>query len=442
MSSGRQRLVGRRSGSDSTGDETLGDAEEVLLGDLRLQAGDGTPCRDSVEPFLAALLQVEHLNLLVGSGLTSALANLVDFKKVANMDASLSIDDDELAVSIEAAAAKSAKHSGRGDPNVEDRLRVAIAAADGLRHLDEDRAQSLQRAVEGTIGELRDSIWRTEAALKAGLDSGNKTGEPIFVQRLLTSFLASFVSRTPTRDRLHIFTTNYDRVLEWGADLAGFRIMDRFVGSLQPVFRSSRVELDYHYSPPGVVRDPRYLQGVFRLTKLHGSLDWQSDAKRRRVVRVALPFGQAPASNIGDSLIYPQSLKDIETIFYPYGDLFRDFSGALCRPHSALITYGYSFGDDHINRVISDMLTIPSTHLLVISYDDRSGRIRRFVSDHGSSGQVGLLLGKTMAKLESLVSEWLPRPSAEFLLHTKAQICRDRSVGIGVPSGTNHESVV
>jgi hypothetical protein len=27
-------------------------------------------------------------------------------------------------------------------------------------------------------------------------------------------------------------------------------------------------------------------------------------------------------------------------------------------PNSTLITYGYSFGDEHINRVIRDMLTI------------------------------------------------------------------------------------
>ncbi len=31
----------------------------------------------------------------------------------------------------------------------------------------------------------------------------------------------SFASRTATRDRLHIFTTNYDRIIEVGAELAG-----------------------------------------------------------------------------------------------------------------------------------------------------------------------------------------------------------------------------
>ena len=439
MSCGRQRSAGRRSGSDSAVHAKLGEAEEVLLGELHLQGGDGVPCRDSVEPFLAALLQVEHLNLLVGAGLTSALASRVGFEGPAVMDARLSMDDDSLARAIEDAAKESAKLSGRGKPNVEDRLRVAIEAVEGLHHLKDGRARSIRRAVDAAIGTLRDAIWQTEAALKAGPDPEHNTVDYMSVQSLLMSFLGSFAGRVPTRDRLHLFTTNYDRVLEWGAELAGLRIVDRFVGSLTPVFRSSRVELDYHYSPPGAVRDPRYLHGVFRLTKLHGSLDWQSDAERRRVVRVALPFGQEPVSNTGDLLIYPQSSKDIETTFYPYGDLFRDFSGALCRPHSVLVTYGYSFGDDHINRVINDMLTIPSTHLLVISYDDQPGRIRRFVEERRHSGQVGLLLGKAMADLGSLVDEWLPRPSGEFLLHARAQIWRDRNIGAGTSSRLDDE---
>ena len=56
-------------------------------------------------------------------------------------------------------------------------------------------------------------------------------------------------------------------------------------------------------------------------------------------------------------MIYPNPAKDIETAYYPYADLFRDFSASLCRPNSSLITYGYGFGDDHINRVIAGRQT-------------------------------------------------------------------------------------
>ena len=65
-------------------------------------------------------------------------------------------------------------------------------------------------------------------------------------------------------------------------------------------------------------------------------------------------------------MVYPNAAKDTETSNYPYVELFRDFAAAVCRPNSTLVTYGYSFGDDHINRVIKDMLPIPSTHLMIL----------------------------------------------------------------------------
>ena len=129
-------------------------------------------------------------------------------------------------------------------------------------------------------------------------------------------------------------------------------------------------------------------------------------------------------------MIYPNASKDVETTFHPYADLFRDMAAALCRPHSVLVTYGYSFGDDHINRTIHDMLTIPSTHLLIISWDDTSGRIQRFADDHRRIGQVSLIVGSAVAGLPSLVERWLPWPSAEFLLQRRAQIFRDRNTGL------------
>lgn len=104
----------------------------------------------------------------------------------------------------------------------------------------------------------------------------------------LVMFIMSFASRTGTRDRLNIFTTNYDRLIEASADVAGLRLIDRFVGALSPVFRSSRLDVDMHYNPPGIRGEPRYLEGVARFTKLHGSLDWINVGDDIR--RIGLPL--------------------------------------------------------------------------------------------------------------------------------------------------------
>jgi len=246
----------------------------------------------------------------------------------------------------------------------------------------------------------------------------------------------SFASRNGTRDRLQIFTTNYDRFIEAGAEAAGLHLLDRFVGSLAPIFRSSRLDVDMHYNPPGIRGEPRYLEGVARFTKLHGSLDWVNTEKNN-IRRIGLPFGaesikpylNAPGIKAMDALqlmIYPNSAKDRETAAYPYVELFRDFAAAICRPNNTLISFGYSFGDEHINRVIEDMLTIPSTHLVIISYSDPLDRIMRMYYGLGRSSQISLLIGDHLGDFQMLVDNYLPKPAIDQTSFRVAEILKSR----------------
>jgi hypothetical protein len=251
----------------------------------------------------------------------------------------------------------------------------------------------------------------------------------------LVSFLMSFASRTGTRDRLQIFTTNYDRVVEAGAEVAGLHLLDRFVGSLAPVFRASRLDLDMHYNPPGIRGEPRYLEGVVRFSKLHGSLDWVDCSGT--IKRVGLPFGasrletflDSPGTHNADArslMIYPNAAKDRETADHPYVELFRDFAASVCRPNHTLIVFGHSLGDEHIVRVIEDMLTIPSTHLVVMSYDDPLGRIIRFYERVGRHAQISLMLGSHVGDFQTLVDHYLPKPAIDKTTFRMAELLRAR----------------
>src|SRR5690606_16837988 len=104
----------------------------------------------------------------------------------------------------------------------------------------------------------------------------------------------------------------------------------------------------------GIRGEPRYLEGVARFTKLHGSLDWWND--ERDIKRIGLPFGAhaflpylVTGGGVTGSphqlMVYPNSAKDRETSAYPYVELFRDFAAGVCRPNHTLVTFGYSFGD-------------------------------------------------------------------------------------------------
>lgn len=401
--------------------------EQIILGSIRA-VGAMDPPGEQVQAYLSAVVQSEHLNLLVGAGLTSAVTSAADASvAAASMSGGVVTSDTALNDSLERTAKDSASKAGRGDGNIEDRLRVALAAVPGLRLIGDTRADDLDQAIMTTLESLAKQIAESELGILQGATS-------LSARSLLTGFLRSFAARVPTRDRLHVFTTNYDRVVEWGAEQSGLRLLDRFVGTLRPVFRSSRLDVDYHYSPPGSVKEPHHLDGVIRLTKLHGSLDWVSD--ETDVVRVPTPFGSLP-DRAGDLLIYPVASKDRETSEYPYSDLFRDLSAALCRPNAALVTYGYGFGDDHINRVIRDMLTVPSAHLVIIAYGDPTGRIARFHAEHSHTGQVSLLYGPKYASLSALVERWLPWPAAEPLARAQIEILRATGAsGSAVATGT------
>lgn len=384
--------------------------------------------RSRIEPWLTSLFQSEHLSLLAGSGLTHAVHYLAAGNGAAGMGA-LTLSNHQ--AEIDTAAEKAAADAGREKGNLEDQLRVANELLRGLQILQQDsNAEALRQELQSGMQEFAQSILASESGI--ALAEENKREQAF---NTLVTFLMSFASRTGVRDRLNIFTTNYDRLIEAGAELAGLHLLDRFLGNLMPIFRSSRLDLDMHYNPPGIRGEPRYLEGVARYTKLHGSVDWIQTNKDIR--RIGLPFGaesvspylQAPGlggATAHELMIYPNAAKDRETADYPYVELFRDLASAVCRPNSTLVTYGYSFGDEHINRVIRDMLTIPSTHLVVISYDDPLKRIMQTYKDMGRPSQISLLIGPELADLTTLTEQFLPKAAIDKTTFRMSELLKQR----------------
>jgi hypothetical protein len=397
--------------------------------------------REQIEPWLSALFQAEHLNVLVGGGLTTAIAKAADAPEVGMNPVAFQCT---YADDVMRAAQEGAKRLGRNEPNIEDQVRTINELIGGLRILalgvegddgDDDEPEpsaatalrEWESALDGTLAGLMKRLLATERGIAAALSGGQALFGPeddgsARVRRLLGGFLLPFASRTATRERTHIFTTNYDRLIERGCDLLGLRLVDRFVGSLAPVFHSSRLGIDLHYNPPGIRGEPRYLEGVVRFTKLHGSVDWRSAVQPSsglNIQRCGLPFGAAdnhpdvPAQTGEQLIVYPNAAKDLETLEFPYAELFRDFAAAVCQPNAVVVTYGYGFGDDHVNRVLRDMLSIPSTHLVVISHDEAGGRLKAFHDLVGHEAQTTLLVGSHFGDLATLVEHYLPKPAID-----------------------------
>ncbi|OPY65054.1 MAG: hypothetical protein A4E57_03321 [Syntrophorhabdaceae bacterium PtaU1.Bin034] len=394
--------------------------------------------RKRVEPWLSAVFQAEHLNLLVGSGFTAAVSSIAGSCATSMEKIKFGTTYDD---AINAHADNSAKAMGRGAANVEDQFRSALSVLEGFDVLDRAKAEKLKKSLDKQLKTFLESLLGTENGISKGKDEAQRNK----AQNVLQSFLLSFASRAASRERLHIFTSNYDRLIEHGCDLAGLRIIDRFVGALNPVFRSSRVEVDMHYNPPGIRGEPRFMEGVIRLTKLHGSLDWCFDRESRQIIRRGIPFGASsahtdvPKNPIDTIMIYPNPAKDVETTQYPYAELFRDFAASICRPNAVVVTYGYGFGDDHINRILLDMVTIPSTHIVIIAYDADS-RVRKFC-ENTRDAQVSLLLGPHFGDLETIVEHYLPKPALDYITGRMAELIKHRigpfhDVPATTPTGT------
>src|SRR5690606_12621807 len=82
--------------------------------------------------------------------------------------------------------------------------------------------------------------------------------------------------------------------------------------------------------------------------------------------------------------------------------------------------------DEHINRIIRDMLTIPSTHLVVISFDDKSGRTMKSYLEMGRASQISLLIGADISAINPLTSYFLPKPSIDKNTMRMAELLKQR----------------
>ncbi|MDR8391146.1 hypothetical protein NC796_08360 [Aliifodinibius sp. S!AR15-10] len=89
--------------------------------------------RKEIEPWLSAIFQSEQFSLLVGSGLSNALAKIAD---IDSQDMSRLEFEGEYSQEIKAYAEKTAEEFGRGTPNFEDDLRASLELLRGYQIQD------------------------------------------------------------------------------------------------------------------------------------------------------------------------------------------------------------------------------------------------------------------------------------------------------------------
>jgi hypothetical protein len=225
------------------------------------------------------------------------------------------------------------------------------------------------------------------------------------------AFLAKIMARDPSLGRAHVFTTNYDTLVEQALDHLGAQYADGFVGRVEPRFDPACYGLDVYY--PGEVSEGRVRRydKFVHLYKLHGSIHWQMPMHSGTVFakhpslepfvawRMAEGGPQQQAANLpalfsrDDRVvgILPTARKYTQTIDLPFAYLFRAFHQRLQQPQTFLIVIGYGFGDEHINSILDDAMLNPSLVLLVVD-PKPSDLVRASIEKYQKLGERAFLL--------------------------------------------------
>ncbi|MDQ0745707.1 hypothetical protein QFZ62_003015 [Clavibacter sp. B3I6] len=188
-----------------------------------------------------------------------------------------------------------------------------------------------------------------------------------------------FYRRLSQRDknlaRPWIFTTNYDLFNELAMDRLSIPYINGFQGSIERRFNPSTFR--YTIAEQMNISQHRWssVESLLYFAKLHGSLSWQST--RDGLFPVVESWPHESELKLDTLLIYPTPAKQNASFASPYSDMFRELQSRVAREQSALITIGYGFGDEHVNNIIFQALTIPTFRLVAFVDPDASPLVRQ-----------------------------------------------------------------
>lgn len=268
------------------------------------------------------------------------------------------------------------------------------------------------------LGTIRSIIHKVEKFILRKCTHGPFSDSDRRVFDIYRRFYRKLIYRDRQLPRPWIFTTNYDLFSEQALDSHGIAFCNGFSGVVERVFNPSVFRYALAEQLDVSSRKWTAVDNYLYLCKLHGSISWRSEPAGglhsiREIQNPSLGDG-------GQLMIFPTPLKHYSTISSPYTDLFREFQAKIVNEQTVLVTIGYGFGDEHINAIIYQALTVPTFRLIVFAapspdLSDRIGQIIRLDDPriwviHGKAPD-----GRAVHYFEHVVDEFLPElPTADI----------------------------
>tara|TARA_R110000868_G_scaffold354513_2_gene615811 strand:- start:3118 stop:4398 length:1281 start_codon:yes stop_codon:yes gene_type:complete len=176
-----------------------------------------------------------------------------------------------------------------------------------------------------------------------------------------------------------VFSTNYDLFNERAMDRSGIPYSNGFTGTVERRFNPATYRLALAEQLDISSRRWAAVDGFVHFCKLHGSVNWTEEDVGIFPIRET----HVPLDPSKDRvMIYPAPTKQTASFGSPYVDMFREFQRQVVQDQSVLVIMGFSFGDEHINNIIFQGLTLPSFRLIAFM-DPETNEITRELAGLG-----------------------------------------------------------
>lgn len=294
--------------------------------------------RSAVNDLLSQALQYSNLGFFAGSGTSLGEAKGPSMWQL--WKAAMCADDTgEILTPAATTVCERVRYTERADPNIEH----------FLSQCDAYLAFCQDAEVQAFIVEAKSKILTLCSVFLQDSTSD------ISAYRHLLQKLARRRVRDP---RLKVFTTNYDMCFETAASDLGIMVVDGFSYTRHRRFDGR------HFTYDVVRRDAEkheFVEGIFHLHKLHGSVSWERQGND--IFEVPAPLAEQAC------LIYPAKGKYQQAFIQPHLELLSRFLDFLRQPNTCLIVSGFGFNDDHLSEpIFSAIQSNPSLKLVLTDH--------------------------------------------------------------------------
>jgi hypothetical protein len=286
--------------------------------------------------------------------------------------------------------------------NLERLMEVLFSAQLALKDATAAPLQTLRTAIDSAVEKVKRHV------LKSCSEGAFATGDST-VATLYQTFYQKLIFRDRSLPRPWIFTTNYDLFNEVAMDRLGIPYCNGFSGAIERRFNPSVFRYSLAEQLDISSRKWTAVDNFVYLCKLHGSINWVEDGTTLFPIR---EMQGKPMDEKIPVLIYPTPVKQNASFGSPYADLFREFQKQIVHEQSVLFTIGYSFGDEHINNIIFQALTVPNFRLIAFLPPDAEGvpqKLRELADPRiWLIGGEGHAIGRRAEYFDTFIEKFMP----------------------------------